>query len=80
MTNIVISELVAELKTKIPDFERYNFNINNSNGIITVGCIGVETEGCETDVDCGGKSFTEVIDELVPKVVNLIEICKKKSP
>ena len=64
---------------KIKNFDRYNFKIELDNGIVTVGCVGVGVAGYETDVDAGGKTFDKVINELVPKVINLIETCKERS-
>jgi len=51
---------------------------------ITIGVgvgvrVGVGVAGYETDVDAGGKTFDKVINELVPKVINLIETCKERS-
>ena len=75
-----IEMVKAELEKRIKDLNRYNLGFGLDNGIITVSCHGAEVTGYETDVDTGGKTFDKVIDELTPKVINLIRTCKEESP
>ena len=79
-TELDIEMVKAELEKRIKDFNRYNLKFKLDNGIITVSCHGVGVTGYETDVDAGGKTVDIVIDELIPKVINLIRTCKEKSP
>lgn len=78
-TNLSVEKIRNELREKIKDFDRYNLKIELDNAIVTIECVGVGLAGYEIDVDAGGKTFDRVINELVPKMINLIETCKKKS-
>ena len=79
MKNNRLIKIIEELQKRIIDFDRYRFKIDVHKDIITAQPIGPELEGYEVDVDAGSKNFDRVMDELVPKVVNLIKIYKEKS-
>lgn len=79
-TNFVIDKVNDQLKKRIKNFDKYRFGFELNNGIIVISCHGAGVQGYETEVDMGGKTFERAINELIPKVINLIKTCKEKSP
>jgi len=79
MKNDSQDKIKEELRKRIADFDKYNFHIEESDGIIAVQPVGPELHGYEVDVDTGGESFDRSMDELAYKVSKLIGIYKNKQ-
>lgn len=79
MKNNWPNKIREELRKRIIDFDKYNFSVKESNGIIAVQPIGSDFVGHEAEVDAGGRNFERVMGELIPKVINLIKVYKEKS-
>jgi hypothetical protein len=78
---ITITNIKSELRKRVDDFDRYRLDFEISQEIVYIKCLSTGIEDrYEVDVDMGGKSLEKVIDELTPKVIKLIKICKEKSP
>lgn len=78
---MTVTTIKSELRKRVDDLNRYRLDFELSQGIIYIKCLGAGVGGrYEVDVDMGGKSLEKVIEELTPKVIKLIKICKDKSP
>jgi len=80
-TDITIEQIKAEVSKRIANFEKYRLSFEISQEIVYVKCpSAIVKKQYEVDVDMGGKSFRQIVDELVPKVTGLIKIYEEKSP
>jgi len=79
MEDLNINKVKEELKKTITDIDRYRFKYELDDGIITISYY-TGTRSYEACVDAGHKSLKQIIEELTPRVVILIENCNRNSP